>query len=174
MVVIIIIEARVVETIYVPTNSIVSRIPAVIAEILVIWMPVHKPDSSETVHRVHPKRTTMKVTGETPVEVILIVITSGVSPRHGAPPAKRLRPSARVETFAVVAILVGTVAIVLVIVAVVKPVHVLSSEASSSKVSVAALSVVAVAAEALVVETFVIVATERPRPASAAEALAVR
>jgi len=63
---------------------------------------------------------------------------------------------------------------VLIIAAVVEPVHVASSEASCSKVSVAALSVVAVAAEALVVETFVVVATERQRPASLAEALAVR
>jgi len=170
MVIIIIIEARVVETIYVPNKPIVSRIPAVKAGILVIWMPVHDFASSETVHRVHPKRTTMEVTRETPVGVIIIVITSGVSPGHGVPPAKRLRPSARVETIAVVAILVGTVAIVLVIAAVVEPVHV----ASFPKVSTAAFSAVAVATKALVVEAFVVVATERQRPASAAEALAVR
>jgi len=90
MIIIIIIEARVVETIYVPTKLIVSRIPAVKAEILVIWMPVHEPASSETVYRVHAKRTTMEVTRETPVEVIVIVITSGVSLGHGLPPAKRL------------------------------------------------------------------------------------
>jgi len=79
-----------------------------------------------------------------------------------------------VETIPVEAILVETGAIALVIAAVVEPVHVASSEASPPKVSVAAFSAVAVAAEALVVEAFVVVATERQRPASAAEALAVR
>jgi len=79
-----------------------------------------------------------------------------------------------VETIPVEAILVKTRAIALVIAAVVEPVHVASSEASPPIVSVASFSAVAVAAEALVVEAFVVVATERQRPASAAEALAVR
>jgi len=79
-----------------------------------------------------------------------------------------------VETIPVEAIFVETGAIALVIAAVVEPVHTASSEASSPKVPVAAFSAIPVAAEALVVEAFVVVATERQRPASAAEALAVR
>jgi len=93
-VIIIIKEAGVVETICIITNPIVSRIPTVIAVILVVWMVVHEPTSHETVHRAHPKRTTVEVAGEPPVEAIIIVITSGVSPGHGVPPAQGLRPSA--------------------------------------------------------------------------------
>jgi len=94
MVIIIIMEARVVETISIVTNPIVSRIPTLIAEKFVVWMVAHKPAPLETVHRVHPKRTTIEVTGEPPVEAIVIVTTNGVSPGHRIPPSKGLRPSA--------------------------------------------------------------------------------
>jgi len=93
-VIIIIEEAGVVETISFITHPIVSRIATVIAGILVVWMVVHEPTSLETIHRIHPKRTTIEVTGEPPVGAIVVVITSGVSPGHGVPPAKGLRPSA--------------------------------------------------------------------------------
>jgi len=87
MVIIIIKEARVVETMSIITNPIVSRIPTLKAGILVVRIVVHEPASLETVHRVHPKRTTVEVTEEHPVEAIIIVITSGVSPGHRIPPA---------------------------------------------------------------------------------------
>jgi len=94
MVTIIIKEAGVVKATSIIINPIVSRIPTVIAGRLVVWMMVHEPASFETVHRVHPKRPTIKVTGEPPVEAIVVVITSGVFPGHRVPPSKGLRPSA--------------------------------------------------------------------------------
>jgi len=90
MVILIIMEARVAEIISVTFNLIVLRIPTAIAEILVVWMPVRKPASLETVHRAHPKRTTIEVMGKPSVEAIVVIKINRVSPRHGVPPAKRL------------------------------------------------------------------------------------
>jgi len=58
----VIIVTRVVETKPIVPKSIVTWIPAVIAEELVFRVSVHEPASVEAVHRTHPKWTTIEVT----------------------------------------------------------------------------------------------------------------
>jgi len=132
---------RTVEGKSVVTKPTIAWVPVVIAKVRLIWISVHEPVPFELVEVVHAERTTIEVGREPSVEVITFVKIDGIPPRHGVPPAKRIRPAARGET----------VPITLVEAVVVEAVHVTSSKASSAK------EPVVVAVVALVVEAFVVV-----------------
>jgi len=142
---------------------VIAWVPVVIAKVRLVWISVHEPVPFEVVEVVHAERTTVVVSRVASVEVVVVVKTNGIPPRHGVPSAERIRPAARGET----------VPITLVEGVVVEAVHVTSSKASSAKEPVVVFSVVEVAVVALVVEAFVVVPSERQRPAPTAELLTV-
>jgi len=146
------------------TKPIIAWVPVVKAKVRLVWISVHEPVPFEVVEVVHAERTPVEGSGVASVEVVVVVKVDGIPPRHGVPPAVRIRPAARGET----------VPITLVEAVIVGAVHVTSSKAPSAKEPVVVFSVVEVAVVALVVEAFVVVPSERQRPAPTAELLTVR